>query len=519
MNEPAGNSDPARIAAAQRFAEREIAKDPTQEIPWTTLIEGWLARGAFHKAVECALSARAAIPASHALQGMLAYSRLMNRDFPEAESVIESLWSSRPTDLTALTHIGLVAASLGRHELARAGLERALELRPDDPQLQFNLATALRNLGELAGAENLYDRVIRCRPDNWEAYMNRTNLRRQTPQRNHVSELEAAIDRVGSDWPGAMMLHYAMGKEREDLGDHDAAFAAYDTGAKLRRGHLQYSIAADLEALNRISQVFNEKWMRRQPIGCQSTEPIFIIGLPRAGSTLLERMIGTHEDVFAAGELHDFGICVEQLVQRLQQAQGRGLIDASAHLDPLQLGEAYLARTRFRTGKRRRFIDKLPGNFLYAGLLAASLPNAAIVHIHRNPADAGFAMYKTLFNQAYPFSYDLREIGRYIRGYRKLMEHWHQLLPNRIIDVAYEDLVDDPERVLREVFRRCHLSFDPRSLSFFRSPEAVSTASAVQVRQPIYRTSVDSWRHYARHLGAMLEELKLPEVQAASSPK
>ena len=507
MNDALRTSDPVRIADAQRVAEREIARDPTREQPWTTLIEGWLARGVFHQAVDCALSATAAIPRSHALQGLLAYSRLMNRELREAEAVIERLWSSRPTDLTALTHIGLVAANIGRHELAKVALERALQLRPEDPQLQFNLATALRNLGELAGAEALYDSVIRSRPGNWEAYLNRTNLRRQTLDRNHVADLKAAISRVGADWQGAMMLHYALGKEREDLGDHDEAFAAYDSGAKLRRAHMQYSIAIELETLNRIGQVFNEEWLGRQPMGCQSDEPIFIIGLPRAGSTLLERMIGAHGDVFAAGELHNFGMCVGQLIQRAQRPQGGGFIDASAHLDPYQLGAAYVESTRFRTGKRPRFIDKMPMNFLHAGLIASALPKAAIIHIHRDPADAGFAMYKTLFNQAYAFSYDLREVGRYIRGYKKLMEHWHQLLPDRIIDVAYEDLVEDPERVLREVFRRCNLSFDPRSLAFFRSSEAVSTASAAQVRQPIYRTSVQAWRHYARHLGPMLEEL------------
>lgn len=493
MNDSPRTSDPARRAEEQR---------------WTTLIEGWLARGVFPKAVESALSATAAVPASHALQGMLAFSRLMNRDFPQAEAVIESLWNHRPTDLAVLTHIGLVAAGLGRHDLARAALERALQLRPDDPQLQFNLATALRNCGELEGAERLYDSVIRCRPDNWEAYKNRTDLRRQTPDRNHVAELTAAIGKVNSDWRGAMMLQYALGKEREDLGDHDGAFAAYDTGAKLRRGHMQYTVAADLKGLERIGEVFNEEWWRRQPPGCPNAEPIFIIGLPRAGSTLLERMMGAHPEVFAAGELHNFGNCVAQLVQRLAPTQGRDAIGASAHLDPVQLGEAYLASTRHRTGKHPHFIDKLPGNFLYAGLIATALPNAPIIHIHRDPADAGFALYKTLFNQAYLYSYDLREIGRYIRGYRKLMQHWHQLLPGRIIDVAYEELVDDPERVLREVFRRCHLSFDPRSLAFFRSSEAVTTASAAQVRQPIYRSSVQAWRRYARHLGPLLEELE-----------
>ena len=509
MNDPSHPFDPARLAEAQRLAERQIAADPTQERPWSILIEGWLARGAVPQALQCAQAATAAVPASHALQGTLAFCRLMNRDFAEAESVIESLWAAGPTDLSALTHIGLVAASVGRHEWAKAALERALQLRPDDPQLQFNLATARRNSGELEGAEQLYDRVIRSRPDHWEAYLNRSNLRRQTRDRNHVAELKAALGQVGSNWRGAMMLHYALGKEQEDLADYAAAFSAYDAGAKLQRRHLQYSVESDLQALTRIGQVFDAQWLRRQPPGCRNGAPIFIVGLPRAGSTLLERMLGAHRDVFAAGELHDFGLCVQRRALSRQQAQRISVIEASAQLDPAELGEAYLDSTRHRAGKRPRFIDKFPGNFLYAGLIATALPNAAIIHVHRNPADAGFAMYKALFNQAYPFSYDLRETGRYIRGYQQLMEHWRQLLPERIIDVAYEQLVDAPEPVLKEVFRRCELSFDPSALTFFQSSEAVTSASAAQVRQPIYRTSVEAWRHYAAYLGPLLEELQV----------
>lgn len=232
------------------------------------------------------------------------------------------------------------------------------------------------------------------------------------------------------------------------------------------------------------------------------------MGLPRAGSTLLERMLGAHPEIFAAGELRDFGICVGRLAQNLELKGCTDAIDASAHVDPLKLGEAYLASAQYRTGSGPHFIDKLPANFLYAGLIGSALPNATLIHIHRNPADASFAMFKTLFNQAYPFSYDLVELGRYIRGYQKLMAHWHQLLPGRILDVSYEDLVGDPERVLRNVFRHCRISFDPASLAFFRSSEAVTTASAAQVRQPIYRSSVEAWRHYALHLGPLLDALK-----------
>jgi tetratricopeptide (TPR) repeat protein len=451
---------------------------------------------------------KVSLPTSSARQqGMQAWSRLTNGEFAEAEAAIERLWSSSPTDLVVLTTIGQVAAAVDRHDLARAAFERALQQRPDDPQLQFNVATSLRNFGELARAEELYDSVIRRRPDDWEAYKNRAELRCQTLDRNHVKEIESAIGRAGPDWRGAVMLHYALGKEKEDLGDYDGAFAAYDAGAKLRRSHTNYAVEADLDRLKRISRVFDADWLAGQKNGCQTAEPIFIIGLPRAGSTLLERMLSAHSDVFAAGELQNFGICTVRLAQRPEQARYKDVIAASGHLDPAQLGEAYLASTRPRTGKAARFIDKMPANSAYTGLIARALPNAAIIHIRRDPRDAGLGMYKTLFRQAYPFSYDLREIGRYIRGHQELMAHWCELLPGRIVDVAYEELVDDPEGVLKDVLGRCGLSFDPACLSFFNSPEPTSTASAVQVRQPIYRTSVGSWRRYARQLAPLLEEL------------
>jgi hypothetical protein len=217
--------------------------------------------------------------------------------------------------------------------------------------------------------------------------------------------------------------------------------------------------------------------------------------------------------MFAAGELQNFGISAIRLVKGLGPARTADVVAATASLDPRQLGETYLASTRPRTGHTARFIDKLPGNFLYAGLIAAALPNAKLIHIHRNPRDAGWGMYKTLFKQGYPFSYDLREIGRYILGYQALMQHWRDVLPGRIIDVAYADLVDDSERVVEDVLQLCGLSFDPACLSFFNSAEPSSTASAVQVRQPVYRTSLESWRRYARHLGPLLEVLDGPPVR------
>jgi tetratricopeptide (TPR) repeat protein len=470
-----------------------------------TLIQCWLARGALGAAVEGALAATRANPASVRLLALLGQTRLHFGDFAGAEASIEELWSRKPTDLGVLTSLGQIGNAVNRHDLAKAAFERALDIRPGDPQLSFNLATSLRNFGELAEAEKLYDSVIRACPDDWEAYKNRSDLRTQVPDRNHIPALTAALGRARGNWRGTVMLQYALGKELEDLGNYDAAFAAFDTGAKLRRSHMDYKIEAELKRIARIQQVFDSTWVSAQEAGCQSAEPIFIFGLPRSGSTLLERMLSCHPEVFSAGELQNFGIEMLRMVRGAGAGSTDDVVAASAQLSPRKLGEAYVNSARLRTGKGTRFIDKLPGNFLYAALIAVAFPNATLIHMHRDPRDTGVGMYKTLFEQAYPFSYDLVELRQYIRAYQGLMRHWHDILPGRIIDVAYEELVDKPEGVIKAVLSRFGLPFDPSCLSFFKSTDPTSTASAVQVRQPIYRTSIGSWRRYARYLEPLID--------------
>ena len=517
MTAPASHSLPAETAALRMGAERDIARDPKHEAAWITLIESWLAGRVPRKAVEVALRAIQVIPTSHRLQALLGLGQLSNGDFMEAEVTMDRLWSASPNDLVLLTRIGEVAAAVGRYELARDAFEKALFLRPKDPRLQFNLATALRNFGELARAESLYDSIIEHRPNDWEAYKNRTELRRQTSERNHVPQLESALNRVGADWRGAVALHYALGKEWEDLGKYEEAFAAYDDGAKLRRRHTQYDPAVDLQRLDRISRVFDAEWLQRQIEGCPNDQPIFILGLPRAGSTLLERMLATHSNVVAGGELQNFGVALVRLIQGMEPARQADVIAASLRVNSLALGDAYIASMPTRIKAKARFIDKLPTNFLYVGLIAAALPRAKIIHIYRDPRDAGFGIYKTLFRQAYPFSYDLREIGRYIVGYTKLMEHWRNLLPGRMVDIPYEVLVEEPEEVLKSVLAGCGLSFEPACLEYFKNPTASSTASAVQVRQPMYRSSMQAWRRFERHLGPLLEELSVLQVPPVRS--
>jgi tetratricopeptide (TPR) repeat protein len=436
-----------------------------------------------------------------------ALTQLRQGDVSGACASVSALWSLRPDDVRVLTAIGQVAAAIERHDVARAAFERAVAHSPDDPRLLFNLATSLRNFGEFERAERLYDQVIAKSPNDFEAFRNRSELRRQTPERNHIAELEAALARSAADWRGAVMLRYALGKEREDLGDHDGAFADFDAGARLRRRNTRYDVEADLLRMRRIGSVFGADWAKGRPTGCPSAEPIFVFGLPRSGSTLLERMLGAHSRVFAAGELQTFGITAMRLAGEAAAPPDADLIERTARIDPRRLGETYVQGTRPHTGATAHFIDKLPNNFLYAGLIAAALPNAVMIHIRRDARDAGYAMYKTLFKQAYPFSYDLGELGRYIRAYQDLMAHWRTVFPGRIVEVAYERLVEAPEAALGEVLDRCGLALEPACLSFFENAQASSTASSVQVRRPIYNSSVGAWRRCERQLAPLIESL------------
>jgi len=488
-------------------AERLVAADPFREAAWVLMIESLLVQGAVDPAADAADKALKVLPKSERLLSRLGLCRLRQGAFGLAQEAAERLWAKRPTDPEILTGVGRVFAALDLHEHARAAFERALSGRPTDPTLMFNLATSLRNFGDLDGAEALYDAVIARRSNDWEAYKNRSELRRQTPDANHIDDLMGAVARAGADWRGAVMLLYALGKEHEDLGDYDKAFESYAAGAALRRRNLAYDVEHDLERMEAIKRTLNASWFRTRADGFRSREPIFILGLPRSGSTLLERMLSGHSQIRSVGELQNFGVCVMRQAGVHGGASG-DVISASARLDPKALGEAYLASTRPRTGGSRHFIDKLPGNALYAGLIASALPDALLIHIRRDPRDAGLGMFKTLFKQAYPFSYDLDELGRYIGGHHRLMNHWRVTTGERILEVRYEDLVENPEAVVSDLLGRCGLDLEDGCMRFYDSAQPSSTASAVQVRQPVYRTSVGAWRRFERQLQPLTERLE-----------
>ena len=410
----------------------------------------------------------------------------------------------------AQAELGDLWSVLTDHAAALRCYERAVELCPEQPLYWFNRAAIRRFVGDLAGAESDYDRVIALAPGDAQACLNRSELRVQTAQRNHIAELEdklAGAMRSAAAARQQIPLRYALAKEYEDIAEFEASWRHLSAGSILRRRQLQYDPQIDLATVDWIRAAFPASAFAGS--GCPSQEPIFILGMPRTGSTLLDRILGGHADVFSAGELPHFSLAVVAAVeQRLGARPTRQrLIAGAATVDFAALGADYLRRTRPRTGRTPHFTDKLPINYLYCGLIARALPNARIVHLTRHPMATCYSIYKVLFEQGYPFSYDLTELADYYAGYRRLMQHWEEAMPGRILTLAYEDLVADPAGQARRLLGQLGLAWQPGCIDFVNNAAPVATASASQVRRPLYDSSVALWRHYEQHLSPVYERL------------
>jgi tetratricopeptide (TPR) repeat protein len=418
-------------------------------------------------------------------------------------------------DPAAWDAVGTLRSFAADQQGALEACNRAVELAPEEPQFAFNRASIRRFLGDLEGAESDYDRAIARRPLDFEAYLNRSELRVQTAERNHIAELQASARRPELDWRGFVQIHYALAKEYEDLGRHAEAFDHLQQGARRRREHLRYDVAVDVATVDWIARSYPMAAADPPPQASRE-DPIFIVGLPRSGTTLVERILASHSSMASAGELDSFAL---SLVDAARGKSGRAnlprqeLVALSATLDFAALGRDYLARARAAYGGSGRFVDKMPLNYLYCGLIHRALPNARIVHVVRHPMAVCYAMYKTLFKSGYPFSYDLREIGRYYGAYRRLMAHWRTTMPGTIYELKYEDLIADQADETRKLLEYCGLEWEDGCLAFHRNPTPSTTASASQVRRPLYDSSVSQWRHYEARLSELKDTLAAEGIE------
>jgi tetratricopeptide (TPR) repeat protein len=396
---------------------------------------------------------------------------------------------------------GLAMTRLGLHELARVQFARAASLEPTNPDHHYNLATTLRYLGELDDAAVSLDRAIELNPDDAGAHYLRSGLTTQSAESNHAQELSAAIDRATND-RSRVRLGFALAKEYEDLGDFGRSFAALSKAAGIRRKGMQYRPERELETMQSIRETFDADRLG-QGGGHVDATPIFVIGMPRTGTTLVDRILGSHSVVASAGELQAFSLELQKQCEQISDTPPQSpsdLVRMSARIDFEALGEAYISATRDVAGEGAHFVDKLPFNFLYAGLIHLALPKAKIILLQRDPMDTCYAVYKTLFEAAYPFSYDLEELANYFVAYHQLVEHWLSCLPGRIHVVRYEELVSEPRPVIESLLDHCGLSFEDACLRFYENSAASTTASASQVRSEVHTRSIGNWQHFEQQL-------------------
>ena len=504
----------ALLRAGQAVEAERLARGLTQAQPrdW----EAWVLLGHALRLGDALEAAQAAVDAACALAPTQPAVRMLRAELQLQRGAtaagidtLLALADDAQDSPQLLQDIARHLTALGRHVDAERCCARALALRPDDPGHLYNHATALIALGRLDAAEAALDRVIALAPGDGDAWYNRATLRKQTAQRNHVEALRTQLAATPATATMQVPLQYALSKELEDLGADAQAFAALRAGATARRRGLRYRVEDDLATMQLIAAAFDADFFARTHAGHDDPRPLFIVGLPRSGTTLVDRIVSSHSGVASRGETSDLAMALMHCAGPASNKEA--LVRRSTTLDFRALGARYCGHLPATATLRQ--IDKTPVNFLYLGLIAAALPQARIVHVRRDPMDVCYAMYKTLFRMAYPFSYDLDDLARYWLGYAELMAHWRkQLPPERFLEVDYEDLVADQEAVSRRLVAHAGLPWEDACLRFERNPQASLTASAAQVRQPIYRSSVGLWRRYQRELEPLAARLRAAGV-------
>jgi tetratricopeptide (TPR) repeat protein len=442
------------------------------------------------------------------------------RRFDEALASYDRALALRPDHARALNNRGIALRDLGRHDEALANYERALASRPNDAESHNNMGAALKELGRLDEARDYFEKAIRLAPRTPLVYLSLATSKQFTADDPHLAAMQALAGEMASlGADDAISLHFALGKALADVGRHEESFHHLLQGNALKRTRIAYDEAATLRMLERVRTVFTPALMRsKHGLGDPSETPVFILGMPRSGSTLVEQILASHPKVFGAGELDHFAAAVARRHPPVPFPEG--IADVAD--DRLRrFGTDYLdATTRLAPGAAR-ITDKTPLNFGFAGLIHLALPHARIVHTRRDPVDTCLSCFSTLFATGQPFTYDLGELGRYYRAYDVLMRHWRDVLPEGVmIEVQYEDVVDDLEGQARRLVAHCGLDWDEACLDFHRTERTVRTASAVQVRQPIYRGSVARRRPANDLLRPLLDGLEgsRPDMQTDTGP-
>lgn len=406
---------------------------------------------------------------------------------------------------------GEAALKTGDRDTARRDFERSLEIRPDSLGARLDLAMMASQAGDFETCEELCRQVLSEDPDIYSAWTVLATALGKRVDDAFARELDAAAERAGDDI-AAWQVHFARGQVWERLGEYDRAFGAYRAANTARSAMRPYSEEAQVTyTRNLIEGLDGEFVARGSAIGVSAARPIFVCGMPRSGTTLVETILGSHPEVAPGGEMR---FVHDRLRRRLgvpQLTKTGSLLAGMSDAELRALAEDWHHALEDASRGHARVTDKMPGNYCLLGLIDACFPNASIVYVRRDARDNCFSCYATPFAEGHAFAYGLSWIGHYYQLHEALVEHWRRVLgPDRIIEIVYEDLVNDPDGQVRRLLEHTGLSWEPRCLEFHREKRTVATASLYQVRQPMYSSSIGRWRRFERHLGPLLDALDGP---------
>ena len=500
----------SKSALEQNKIQSAIDACRTLNSQFPDFFEGWWLAGCIHLRLKKpqaglistskALSIKPNQP--HILIQRIEFLSLLE-EYHEAKEVLKILAEQKIDDTNLHADIAIMLSAEEMHESAIQHYLDALKKAPKDPLLHYNLAAAYRFVGDIRKCEESLNKCIRINYLDADAQSMRSSLRKQSKKDNHIEELSKALGDPKISESAKSGICYAIAKEFDDIDSIEQSFYYLKQGSNTRRTSMTYDVKNDEEIMDSIARVFDSKSFTQPAVIRSGIQPIFIIGLPRTGTTLLERIMDCHSQIKSRGELDIFGI---EMAKELSSHNSHSnlsaldMINLSNTMNLDTLADRYLRKASPEDFSGRYFIDKLPFNFLYAGLIHLTFPKAKIINLTRHPLASCMAMYRQQFRDIYPFSYDLKDLGRYFVAYSRLMSHWHSVMPGVIHSVSYEQVVMDTEREIRQVLEFCQLGWEPQCLQFHENKAPSTTASATQVRQPVYSRSLDRWKKYTSYL-------------------
>lgn len=500
-----------RFDDARRIYRGMLEQDPTQARAWLALSAIAHNQGQLRESVQAARSAAQAWQQSES-QAFLAEVCVRLLTLGEYRLVRELILQADWNDPLVLRvspglvqYLGLVDAHEDALRLADHALARSTGSAL--PALLYARGTALRHLGRMEEATEMFEQCIGADPLHAEAHWALAHHARTEPAGMRAARLRKAISHVDADNEDAIYLQYALFKELDDADRTDEAWAALERGAALKRKRLRHAPAQEDEAYAQLRQLCTREFITA-PGASQARDdhtPVFIVGLPRSGTTVIERMLGSHPQARSAGELNDFGAELAWQADRfLTEPLGPADLQAVRGVDFDALGRGYLQRTQWRVDGAKLLIDKLPNNLLHAGFIHRALPDARIICVRRNPMDSCFSTFKHLFSaNAYPYSYDLGEMSAHYRRFEALVEHWSRALPDRWLLADYEDVMREPDGWARHIAEFCGVDYDPAMIAIERNQAPAATASSSQVREGLHVRNIGSWQRYARWVASM----------------